>query len=151
MVLPRSVYVPVNSKTAHPPPGKPGHLTRVKLRTVGNLTQNGARPVGHLTSLSKRLSAVRNKRISQFFASAHELCSRVIALVDSMWVFFCCCRFIQQSSSSFRPLFSFIRMTCSFSLLSGLGALFLLYHLLFRSPITDRVWNATGLLVLFKK
>ena len=27
----------------------PGHLTRVKLRTVGNLTQNEARPVGHLT------------------------------------------------------------------------------------------------------
>ena len=32
--------VPVNSKTAHPPPRAiPGHLTRVKLRTVGNLTQ----------------------------------------------------------------------------------------------------------------
>ena len=32
-------YVPVNSKTAHPPPRAiPGHLTRVKLRTVGNLT-----------------------------------------------------------------------------------------------------------------
>ena len=35
-------YVPVNSKTAHPPPHAiPGHLTRVKLRTVGNLTQKG--------------------------------------------------------------------------------------------------------------
>ena len=31
-------YVPVNSKTAHPPRAIPGHLTRVKLRTMGNLT-----------------------------------------------------------------------------------------------------------------
>ena len=67
-------------------PGNPRHLTRVKLRTEGNLTQNEARPVGHLTFRSKRLSAVGNKRISQFFASAHEPRSRVIALVDSMWV-----------------------------------------------------------------
>ena len=70
-----------------PPRATPGHLTRVKLRTVGNLTQNEARPVGHLTFLSKRLSAVGNKRISQFFDSARELRSSVIALVDSTWVF----------------------------------------------------------------
>ena len=44
-----SNYEPVNSKTAHPPRAIPGHLTRVKLRTVGNLTQSEARPVGHLT------------------------------------------------------------------------------------------------------
>ena len=82
-------YVPVNSKTAHHPPPRaiPGHLTRVKLRTVGNLTQNEARPVGHLTFVSKRLSAVGNKRISQFFDSARAPRSRVIALVDSTWVF----------------------------------------------------------------
>ena len=80
--------VPVNSKTAHPPPRAiPGHLTRVKLRTVGNLTQNEARPLGHLTFVSKRLSAVGSKRISQFFDSAGEPRSRVIALVDSTWVF----------------------------------------------------------------
>ena len=65
----------------------PGHLTRVKLRTVGNLTLNEARPVGHLTFVSKRLYAVINKRISQFFDSAREPRSRVIALVDSTWVF----------------------------------------------------------------
>ena len=66
-------YVPVNSKTAHPPPRAiPGHLTRVKLRTVGNLTQNEVRPLGHLTFMSKRLSAVGSKRISQFFDSARE-------------------------------------------------------------------------------
>ena len=79
-----------------PPPSHraiPGHLTRVKLRTVGNLTQNEARPVGHLTFVSKRLLAVVSKRISQFFDSAGEPRSRVIALVDSTWVF-CCCRFI---------------------------------------------------------
>ena len=43
--------------------------------------------MGHLTFLPKRLSAVGNKRISQFFASAREPRSRVIALVGSTWVF----------------------------------------------------------------
>ena len=42
----------------------------------------------HLTFQSKRLSAVGNKRILQFFTSARESGSRVIALVDSTWVFF---------------------------------------------------------------
>ena len=65
----------------------PLHLTRVKLCTVGNLTQNEARLLGHLTFVSKRLSAVRSKRISQFFDSACQPRSRVIALVDSTWVF----------------------------------------------------------------
>ena len=69
--------VPVNSKTAHPPRAIPGHLTRVKLRTVGNLTQNEAHPVGHLTFVSKRLSAVGSKRISLFLDSAREPRSRV--------------------------------------------------------------------------
>ena len=70
-----------------PPRAIPGHLTRVKLRTVGNLTQNEACPVGRLTFVSKRLSAVWNRRISQFFDSAREPRSRVIALVDSTWGF----------------------------------------------------------------
>ena len=39
--------------------------------------------MGHLTFVSKRLSAVGNKRFSQFFDSAREPCSQVIALVDS--------------------------------------------------------------------
>ena len=43
--------------------------------------------MGHLTFMSKRLSAVGNKRISQFFDSARAPRSRVIALVDSTWVF----------------------------------------------------------------
>ena len=34
------------------------------------------------------------KRISQFFDTAREPHSQIIALVDSTWVFFCCCRFI---------------------------------------------------------
>ena len=85
--LQHACYAPVNSKTAHPPPPRaiPGHLTRAKFRTVGDLTQKEARPVGHLTFVSKRLSAVRSKRISQFFDSAREPHSRVI--VDSTWVF----------------------------------------------------------------
>ena len=65
----------------------PGHLTRVNLPTLGNLTQNDAHPVGHLTFVSRRLSAVGSKRISQFFDSAGEPRSRVIALVDYTWVF----------------------------------------------------------------
>ena len=43
--------------------------------------------MGHLTFVPKRLSAVGSKRISQFFDSAGEPRSRVIALVDSTWVF----------------------------------------------------------------
>ena len=70
-----------------PPRAIPGHLTRVKLRTVGNLTQNEARPVGYLTFVLKRLSAVGSKRISQFFDSVSEPRSRVIAIVNSTWVF----------------------------------------------------------------
>ena len=42
-----------------------------------NLTQNEA----------QHLSAVGNKRISQFFDSAREPRSRVVALVNSKWVF----------------------------------------------------------------
>ena len=32
-------------------------------------------------------------------------------------------------------------------LLFSVGALLLMYHLLFRSPITDRAWKATGFLL----
>ena len=93
-----------------PPRANPGHLTRVKLCTVGNLTQNEARPVGHLTFVSKRLSAVGNKRISQFFDSACAPRSRVIALVDSTWVFlllsFYIC--ISWNMPLFKYLYSYI-------------------------------------------
>ena len=76
-----------------PPRAIPGHLTRVKLRTVGNLTQNEARPVGHLTFVPKRLSAVGNKRISN---SLIQQVSRVHGslLLSIPRGFFCCCRFI---------------------------------------------------------
>ena len=43
--------------------------------------------MGHLTFVPKLLSAVGNKRISQFFDSASEPRSWVIAIVDSTWVF----------------------------------------------------------------
>ena len=43
--------------------------------------------MGHLNFVSKRLSAVGSKRILQFFDSAGEPRSRVIALVDYMWIF----------------------------------------------------------------
>ena len=92
-IVVRTIYFPVRHrfvmyqsipKPPIPPPRAiPGQLTRVKLHSVGNLTQNEARPVGHLTFVSKRLSAVGNKRFSQFFDSAREPRSQVIALVDS--------------------------------------------------------------------
>ena len=47
------------------------------------LFRSEARPVGHLTLVS----AVGIKRISQFFDSAREPRSRVIALDDFTWVF----------------------------------------------------------------
>ena len=83
--------IPKSPIPPSPPPAISGHLTRVKLRTVGNLTQNEAHPAGgafdfrfkHLSCMS----AVGSKRISQFFDSAGEPRSRVIALVDSTWVF----------------------------------------------------------------
>jgi len=51
---------------------------------VGNLTQNEARLLGHLTFVSKCLSAVGNKRILQFFDSARE---------QHLQVMHCSCRF----------------------------------------------------------
>ena len=54
---------------------------------MGNEAGPTARPMGHLTFVSKRQSAVGNKWISQFFDSAHAPRSRVIALVDSTRVF----------------------------------------------------------------
>ena len=48
-----------------------------------------------------------------------------------------------------RPLFSFSGpYDLLLLLLSGLGVLFLLDHLLFCYPITDRVWKVTGCLWL---
>ena len=81
-------YVPVNSKTAHPPPRAiPGHLTRVKPRTVGNLTQNEARPVGHLTFVPKRLVSGRKQKDFAMDSAREPARSRVIAFVNSTWVF----------------------------------------------------------------
>ena len=84
-----------------PPRAIPGHLTRVELRTAGNLTQNKARPVGHLTFVSKRLSAVGSKRISQFFDSA-----RTAAFTGH-----CSCRF-HVGFAVVVVLYSFFRGIC---------------------------------------
>ena len=53
--------------------------------------------MGHLTFVPKRLPAVGNIRISQFFDSACEPRSRVIALVDSTWGFLLLSFYIVQS------------------------------------------------------
>ena len=58
-------------------PGNPRAFDSRKLRIVGNLIQNEAHPVGHLTFVSKRLSAVKNKRISQLFRSYIVECAFV--------------------------------------------------------------------------
>ena len=65
----------------------PGHLTRVKLRTVGNLTQNEPARWGIWLSRQNVCQWSWSKRIFQFFDSAGEPRSRVIALVGSTWVF----------------------------------------------------------------
>ena len=66
-----------------PPPGNPRAL-------VGNLTQSEARPVGHLAFVSKRLSAVGNKRISQivwrFFDSGPGFSKCAAFTSHSTWV-----------------------------------------------------------------
>ena len=101
-------YVPVNSKMAHPSPSNPravGNEARLDFRrslvsglVAGSFPEQRrvieprmrpapARPMEHLTFVSKRQSAVGNKWISQFFDSAHAPRSRVIALVDSTRVF----------------------------------------------------------------
>ena len=64
-------YVPVNSKSAHPHWAYPGHLTGVLLRTVGNLIQNEALLVGHLTFVSKRWSALQAKGFRNLFRTQH--------------------------------------------------------------------------------
>ena len=64
-------YVPVNSKSAHPHWAYPGHLTGVLLRTVGNLIQNDALLVGHLTFVSKRRSALQAKGFRNLFCTQH--------------------------------------------------------------------------------
>ena len=61
----------------------PGHLTRVKFRTVGNLTQNEAHPVGHLTFVSKK--SVSGRKQKDF---AILWFSRWVAFTDH-----CSCRF----------------------------------------------------------
>ena len=71
------------SRPSPRPRAIPGHLTRVKLRTVGNLTQNEARPVGHLTLCQN----VCQRSEAKGFCNAGEPRSWVIALFHSTWGF----------------------------------------------------------------
>jgi len=76
-----------------PPRAIPGHLTRIKLRTVGNLTQNEARPVGHLTFV---LNVRQRSETKGFRNSLIQHVSRVYwsLLLSIPHGFFCCCRSI---------------------------------------------------------
>ena len=56
------MYQSIPKPPIPPPQAIPGHLTRVKLPTMGNLTQNEARLVGRLTFVSKRQSAGRKQK-----------------------------------------------------------------------------------------
>ena len=59
----------------------PKHLTGVLLHTVGNLTQNDIRPVGHLI-LCQNVLALQAKGFFKFFPhSTCVPCSRAIALI----------------------------------------------------------------------
>ena len=66
-------YVPVNSKSAHSHWAYSGHLTGVLLPAVGNLIQNEALLVGHLTFVSKRWSALQAKELRIFFRIQHAV------------------------------------------------------------------------------
>ena len=66
----QSIQKPPIPPPPHPHPltrACPGHLTGVLLRTVGNSTENEARPVGHLILLSKRWSASQAKGFRNSF------------------------------------------------------------------------------------
>ena len=62
------MYQSIPKPPIPPPRAIPGHLTRVKLRTVGNLTQNEARPVGHLRSFDFRVKTPVSGRKQKVFA-----------------------------------------------------------------------------------
>ena len=88
VTLEKRFNVPVNSKTAHPPSGEsPGIWLALSSVQWGIWPKMRPARWGNLTFVSKRLSAVGSKRISQLFDSAGEPRSRVIAVVDSTWVF----------------------------------------------------------------
>ena len=108
--------------------------------------------MGHLTFVSKRLSAVGNKRISQFFDSACAPRSRVIALVDSTWVFLLLSFYIYICISWNMPLFKvwsddklkkkFV-VAENFAELVSKGKRFCLYSF-FMSAWRDRMLHATS-------
>ena len=90
------IYAPVNSKTAymHAPRAIPWHLTRIKLRTMGNFTQmRPARwgiwlPCQNVCQRSET-KGFRNSLIQ------HVSCVDGSLLLSIPRGFFCCCRFIQ--------------------------------------------------------
>ena len=77
----------MNQSIPKPPIPPPGQSPGIWLALSSVQWGIWGRPVGHLTFVSKRLSVVWNKRISQFFDSAREPHSQVIGLVDSTWGF----------------------------------------------------------------
>ena len=81
-------YVPVNSKTAHPLRAIPGHLTRVKLRTVGNLTKMRPARWGIWLSCQDVVSGQKQKDFAILWFS------RRVSFTSIPRGFFCCCRFI---------------------------------------------------------
>ena len=86
-------YVPVNSKTAHPPRAIPGHLTRVKLRTVGIWPK--MRPARWGIWLSCQ-NVWQRSEAKGFRNSLIQQVRRVHGsfLLSIPRGFFCCCRFI---------------------------------------------------------
>ena len=97
-------YVPVNSKTTHPPPGQsPGIWLALSSVQWGIWPKMRPARWGIWLSCQNVCQRSWSKRIFQFFDSAGEPRSRVIALVDSTWVFLLLSFYIVKSWNM--PLF----------------------------------------------
>ena len=80
------MYQSIPKPPIPPPRAIPGHLTRVELCTVGNLTH--MMPARWAFDLHVKTSVSgRKQKDFAILDSAREPCSHVIALVDSTWVF----------------------------------------------------------------
>ena len=95
--------VPVNSKTAHPPPGNPRAFDSRQAPYSGEFDLTWGPPGGAFDFRTKTSVSGRKQKDFQFFDSASEPRSRIIALVDSTGVFLLLSFYIVESWNM--PLF----------------------------------------------
>ena len=101
------MYQSIPKPPIPPPPPSwaiPGHLTRIKLCTVGNLTQNEARLVGCLTSYQNVCQQSETKGFCNSLVQhvCHVQGSLLLSIPHG---FFCCCRLTKLYCGSNMPLF----------------------------------------------